>query len=157
MTDQFNKFLRVFDAFEKEKVDYVLVGGVAVILYGMQRLTRDIDIFVKMDSQNIARLRRALHSVFNDSSIEEITYDELQRFPVIRYGTPNGFCIDILSQLGDVATYDDLESGSIDFENIKIRIATPETLYRLKKDTVRPEDKLDAKFLEEIIKNSDIE
>ncbi len=37
MTD-FNEFIRVCGALEKEKVDYVLIGGVAVILYGMQRL-----------------------------------------------------------------------------------------------------------------------
>ena len=146
--------MRLFKAFEKEELDYVLVGGFAVILYGMQRLTRDIDIFIKMVPQNIKKLRKALHSVFNDPSIKEITLSELQKYPVIRYGSPNGLVVDILSRLGDVANYHDIAYKVIDIQGIKIKVGTPETLYRLKKDTVRPEDQLDAKFLKEIIKKT---
>jgi hypothetical protein len=105
-----------------------------------------------MAPQNIEKLRNALQSLFQDESIEKITFDDLREFPVIRYGSPKGFYIDILSRLGDVATYYDLEYEVIDFQGIKIKIATLETLYRLKKDTVRPEDKIDAIFLEELIK-----
>jgi len=149
---QLTDYIRVLKAFEESKVDYILVGGFAVILYGMQRLTRDIDIFVKMIPENIEQLRKALHSVFEDPSIDEITYDDLQKYPVIRYGTPHSFFIDIMSCLGDVATYDDVEFEVVDFEETKIKIATPEALYHLKKDTVRPEDKRDAIFLRELIK-----
>jgi len=150
--NQFSKYMRVLEALEKQQVDYVLVGGFAVIVLGMQRLTRDIDIFVEMSPENITRLRKALRSVFEDPSIEEITLGELQEFAVIRYGTPNDFCVDILARLGEVATFHDLEYEIIEIQNTRIRVATPETLYRLKKDTVRPEDKLDAMFLREIIK-----
>jgi len=152
MTNQFNEFMRVLKALEEHKVDYILVGGFAVILYGMQRLTRDIDIFVRMAPQNIEQLRRALKSVFKDSSIEEITLSALQEYPVIRYGSPNNFYIDILARLGEVATYDDLEYEAIEIQGVQIKVATPETLYRLKKDTVRSEDKMDAMFLKELIK-----
>jgi predicted nucleotidyltransferase len=149
---QFNEYMRVLGAFEKQNVDYILVGGVAVILFGMQRLTRDIDIFVKMAPENIEKLRKALHTLFEDPSIEEITLRDLEQYPVIRYGTPNGFCIDILARLGEVATFDDLEYEVVEIEGTQIKVATPEALYRLKKDTVRPEDKIDAMFLKEVIK-----
>ena len=46
MEDQFDEFIKVLEALNKHEVDYVLIGGVAVILHGMQRLTRDVDIFV---------------------------------------------------------------------------------------------------------------
>jgi len=39
----------------------------------------------------------------------------------------------------------------IDYNGIKIKIATPETLYELKKDTLRDKDKIDAVFLRELI------
>ncbi|MBU2260865.1 MAG: nucleotidyl transferase AbiEii/AbiGii toxin family protein, partial [Proteobacteria bacterium] len=71
-----------------EGVDYVLIGGFAVILYGMPRLTQDVDIFVRNDSDNIDRLQRALYDMFSDDSIREITVEELERYPVIRYGSP---------------------------------------------------------------------
>jgi hypothetical protein len=44
MQDQFDEFIKVLKAFEEHEVDYVLIGGVAVILHGMQRLTLDIDV-----------------------------------------------------------------------------------------------------------------
>lgn len=88
MADQFRDFIQVFAAFDKHEVDYILIGGVAVVLHGMERLTRDIDIFVKMAPENIDKLRKALHAAFDDTSIEEITLSELQKYPVIRYGTP---------------------------------------------------------------------
>lgn len=152
MADQFKAFIQVLEALDTYKVDYILIGGVAVILHGMERLTRDIDIFVKAVPDNIKRLREALFSIFTDPSIEEITLEELQNFPVIRYGTPQGFYIDIMARLGEVATYEDLEYEIIDYQGVPIKISTPETLYFLKKDTVRYEDKADAVFLQELIK-----
>lgn len=152
MSDQFRDFIAVLAALDKHNVDYVLIGGVAVVLHGMERLTRDVDIMVKMVPENVDKLRRALQAVFNDDSIEEITLGELQKYPVIRYGTPNGFYIDVIARIGEVAAFEDLAYEVLDYEGTKIKIATPETLYRLKKDTVRDRDKMDAAFLLELIK-----
>jgi len=151
MADQFTDFIQVLDAFDKHGVDYILIGGVAVVLHGMDRLTRDIDIFVKIVPENIDQLRKALHTVFDDTSIEEITLSELNQYSVIRYGTPSGFYIDIMARLGEVATFDDLEYEIINYEGTQIKIATPETLYKLKKDTIRDKDKMDAIFLKALI------
>ncbi len=152
MNGQFKNFMIVLDALDKQKVKYILVGGIAVMLHGIERLTRDIDIFVKMDNKNIERLRKALHSIFEDESIKEITLEELQKYAVIRYGTPDDFYIDIIARLGEVAVYEDLEYEIISCQDIKIRIATPETLYNLKKDTIRYKDKFDAAYLKDLIK-----
>jgi hypothetical protein len=151
MNNYLKSFLRVLDALDKEQVQYILVGGVAVILHGIERLTRDIDIFVKLDAENIQRLRKALLSIFDDESIEEITLEELQEFAVIRYGTPDDFYIDIMARIGEVAVYEDLEYETIYYEGIKIKIATPETLYNLKKDSLRYKDKFDAAYLKDFI------
>jgi hypothetical protein len=151
MVDQFKEFLEVFKALGQQKVDYVLIGGVAVILHGMERLTRDIDIVVKMSPENIDMLRKALQTVFEDDAIEEITLPELYKFPVIRYGTPNEFYIDIMACVGELATFEDLEYDIIDYQGIKINIAKPESLFRLKKDSIRDKDKIDAIFLKKLI------
>src|ERR1035438_5440598 len=39
-------FLRVMKAFQDARVRYVLVGGLAVLLHGVDRLTADIDLVV---------------------------------------------------------------------------------------------------------------
>ena len=151
MANQFKDFLLVLKALDDHNVDYVLIGGVAVILHGLERLTRDIDLFIKMIPKNIENIRKALTSVFNDTSIEEITLTELQDYPVIRYGTPNGFYIDIMTRLGEAVSFEDLEYEIIKYHGVKIKIATPEILYNLKKDSLRDKDKIDVQFLKEII------
>ncbi len=157
MLNQFKEFIKVLKALDEYNVDYILIGGVAVILHGLERLTADIDIFVKMIPKNIKKLRKALLSVFNDSSITEINVKELKKYSVIRYGTPNGFSIDIITRIGNEFGFEDLEYEIIEFQESKIKIATPETLYKLKKNTLRHKDKGDAVFLKELIRKTNSE
>ena len=43
--DHFQVFLKVLKAMEDEGVDYILIGGFAVILHGLPRFTMDMDFF----------------------------------------------------------------------------------------------------------------
>lgn len=147
----FEKFLEILDILHKEGVEYILIGGFAVVLYGLPRFTQDIDIFVKPEEDNIKKLKKALKSLFHDKSIEEITLRELEKYPVIRYGTPDGFNLDIISKIGSKFSYEDLLYEIVEINGRQLRIATPESLYRLKENTVRPIDKSDAVFLKELI------
>lgn len=156
MSNQFENFLNVLKAFNDKSVDYILIGGVAVILYGMERMTRDIDVLIKMDPENIKRLRAALHCIYNDPSIDEITYDELECYPVIRYSTSENFCIDIIGKIGKIARYEDLKYEIVEYEGVKVRVVTPESMYMLKKDTLRYQDRMDAEFLKTLIENRKI-
>jgi len=144
--DLFQRFLDVFDALEKEKVDYILIGGFAIVLYGMPRLTQDLELFVKAKDENIIKLQKALYSIFGDKSIFEITNSELQNYSVIRYGSDEGFYIDVLSSIGDAFTFEDLDYEELDVEGHTVKIATVETLYRLKEKTYRAIDQNDLFF-----------
>lgn len=150
--DHFEAFLKVLKAFEERGVDYILIGGFAIALHGLPRFTVDMDFFIKMSNENIEKLRMALFEAFKDEDIQEITFQELKKYPVIRYGTPDGFHIDIMAQLGELAGYDDLKYEVKEIEGEKIRVATPESLLRLKENTVRPEDRGDVAFLRELLK-----
>ena len=55
--------------------------------------------------------------------------------------------MDILSRLGDAFRYETIEGEDIIFDGIRVRVATPRMLYRMKKDTVRPQDRLDAETI----------
>jgi len=149
--DLFGRFLQVFDALEREKVDYVLIGGFAVILHGFPRLTQDIDLFIKPDEENVKRVVRCLKSIFNDSSIDDIDLKMLKKYPVVRYGSPEGFFIDLIIAIGEAFQYDDTRYEVREIEGHHIRLATAETLYKMKKDTMRPVDKSDSLFLKELI------
>jgi len=153
--DMFNKFIEIFDALEKEGVEYILIGGFAVILYGLPRVTQDIDIFLKPSFDNIEKLKKVLSSLFDDDSIDEISVDMLESYPVVRYGSPDGFNIDIIIRIGDMFNYNDIGFTKKNIEGHSVKIATVESLYRMKKDTVRPVDKSDAVFLGRLLKEEE--
>lgn len=143
---------RVFDvlrAFEREKVRYTLIGGVALNFHGLARTTEDIDFLVSPEADNVERIKKALQSVFSDPEIEQISAADLAgQYPTVRYGPPNDpFVIDLVSHFGTAASYADVEAEEQVLEGIKVRIATPRALYKLKKDTVRPVDRADAQAL----------
>jgi hypothetical protein len=143
---ELSEAIRILSALQREAVDYVLVGSMGMAVLGVIRATRDIDVFVDPTPENIARLRRALDSVFHDPSIAEITSDDLGGdYPAVQYAPPEGdFWIDILARLGERFRFDELEWQAVELDDVTVRVATPRMLYRMKRDTVRPQDRLDA-------------
>jgi Nucleotidyl transferase AbiEii toxin, Type IV TA system len=140
---------RVLAALERERVRYVVFGAAALNLHGLARFTEDLDLFVAPDVENVARLKRALRSVFDDAHIEEISSEDLLgEYPAIQYIPPEGtFHIDIVSRLGETWRFDDLEVVRMPFEELTVSVVSPTTLYRMKHDTVRLKDKADAELL----------
>ena len=140
----------LFAALRDEHVDYVLVGALAMDVLGIGRLTEDIDLFVRPTPENVDRLRRALHRVWQDPSIDEITAADLAGdYPAIQYVAPDGTPIDILSRLGEAFEFTHLAATVYSYGDVEVRVATPETLYRMKRDTTRLRDKADAQILKE--------
>jgi hypothetical protein len=132
-------------------VEYVVIGAVALGLRGHPRGTRDLDLFIRPEPANVARLREALGVVWNDPEIQEIRSEDLcGEYPAVAYGPPDdSLPIDILTRLGDAFSFDDLESDVVEIDGRKVNVATPRTLYRMKKDTVWPQDQADAAWLRE--------
>ena len=141
--------LRVLASLEKERVEYILIGGAAITFHGLVRSTEDLDFFVRPTADNIDRLRKALRAVYDDPLIDEIsTEDLLGDYPSVRYYPPEGeLFLDILTRIGEFATYESLEFREVESNGVKIRLATPRTLYWLKKGTVREIDHIDAERL----------
>jgi|SRR5215213_8163362 len=141
-----DKLLMIVAALNREGVQYVLFGGAAVNLHGVFRVTEDYDFFVRPEPENVARIKRALRSVWNDPAIDEINdVDMIGDYPSVCYGPPDeDFTIDFVSRLGEMFQYDDLQPEVHDVKGIPVRLATPSTLVRMKKDTVRYKDHEDA-------------
>lgn len=136
----------ILRAFERERVEYVLVGSMAMAAQGIVRATRDMGFFVSPRADNVERLKAALKSLYQDPGIDEITSEDLSGdYPVIQYTPPHGqYWLDIMAQLGDAFRYEDLEREEMTVDDIRICVASPRMLYRMKKDTVRPLDRADA-------------
>lgn len=147
----FEETIRILAAFERHEVAYVLVGSMAMAAQGIVRATRDMDVFVSVDESNVARLKSALHEVFGDPSIDLIAAADLAGdYPAIQYVPPTGdYWIDILGRLGEAWRYPDVECEILRVEGVSVRVATPGMLYRMKRDTVRPQDRLDAQVIKQ--------
>ncbi len=53
----------IFGALYEEGVKYLVVGGMAVNLYGYARMTVDLDIMVDLEEENVKRLIKAMERV----------------------------------------------------------------------------------------------
>src|SRR3954471_17140126 len=124
---------KVLAALEREGVQYVVFGAVALALHGLPRATDDLDIFVPPDAANIERLKTALRSVFDDPCIDDITSEDLLgEYPAVQYVPPSGkFHIDILTRLGELFDFASLPSERISFDGLTVSAVTLETLYRM--------------------------
>ena len=115
-------------------------------LHGIPRFTEDLGVFIEPTRENVEAVKRALRKVYDDPNIDEISADDLAgEYPAVQYVPPEGdFHVDILTRLGDAFRFEDLEPDETTLEGVKVRLVSPRTLFRMKKDTVRPKDRLDA-------------
>lgn len=103
MSDLFNPdFLDFIQALNNNGVEYIVVGGFAVILHGYNRTTGDIDIWVNRTSDNYKRLMKA----FNEFGLPsfDLTQDkflDVEKNDVFTFGRPP-VCIEILTELKGV-------------------------------------------------------
>ncbi len=80
MADLFNQdFMDFIDALNKAQVEYMLVGGYAVILHGFSRTTGDMDVWVKQSLDNYDKVKKAYQifgaPVFSKKDFIENIYD----------------------------------------------------------------------------------
>lgn len=53
-------YFDILDQFYRRNIRYLIVGGLAVNLYGVPRVTQDIDIIIATDTENIQKINRIL-------------------------------------------------------------------------------------------------
>jgi hypothetical protein len=145
-----DEMLRVLRAFEQEGLEYVLIGAAAMGFHGLVRATEDLDLLIRATAENIDRLKRAFLAAYEgDPNVDEIqAADLLGDYPTIRYYPPSGdLYFDVMTRLGELASYETVEGETKQVAGIHVKVATPVALYRLKRNTVRPLDQQDAEAL----------
>src|SRR5689334_22801650 len=140
----FREFIALLNNHE---VRYLIVGGYAVAFHGYPRYTKDIDIWVDAEQENVGRLLRALHDFgFGDVGLN--AEDFLTPGYVIQLGYPPNR-IDLLTSIKGVeftACYDSrikLSVGGMDLCFINL-----ENLKRNKRAAGRLQDLADIENLE---------
>lgn len=122
-------------------VDYIVVGGYAVIHYGSSRTTGDIDIWVGRSEENYAKIRHAFHQfgmpVF-DMTKDNFLYND--NMDVFSFGNPP-VSIDILTSVKGLV-FEDAFCHSIDavWDNTPVKVLELRDLITAKKAAGRHKD-----------------
>jgi hypothetical protein len=110
--DDFREFIQ---SLNDNQVEYMLVGGYAVILHGYRRVTGDMDIWVNRTKGNYSKLVKAFSqfglSVFD---MTEEKFLDVASTDVFSFGRPP-VRIDILTRLKGV-DFDDAFSRAVEFD-----------------------------------------
>ncbi len=147
-----DELIALWTALEKNKVKYIMVGGFASILNGYNRLTSDIDIWIKDTKENRQALQVSLQETGLDSIPDLLNIDFVPGWSSINL--PSGFELDIMTTLKgfEQEKFDEcyLVSNEAIIENISVRFFHINQLIESKKATNRLKDQLDIEELEKI-------
>jgi len=150
LLQEYKKFLLLL---LKQQVDFILIGGYAVIYYGYARITADMDIWLKPDNTNKEKLVHALleYGIFSEDTdlLRKLDFNTSLAFHI---GIePNK--IDFFTKIQGV-TYDDADKEKIFFplKNKKIPIIQYQHLIISKHISGRGKDEADVDELEHINK-----
>lgn len=145
LADDLREFVELLNS---ENVEYVIVGGHAVGFHGYPRYTGDIDIFVRRDPKNAARIVAVLDAFgFGNLGAGEDTF--VKPDTVVQLGRPPNR-IDILTDISGVDfdyVWDTREDAELD--GIPVSMIAREPLLINKRASGRPKDLADVRELEE--------
>lgn len=142
-------FRDLLEAFARESVEAVLVGGYAVAFHGRPRATKDIDVVLRGDAENLQRAARALAAFGAPSNVVHAVR-ELKEGEVAYLGQPP-LRIDLLHTIEGVAEAELFERAvPVMLDDVPLRVIALRDLIANKRAVGRAQDLLDADMLEAI-------
>lgn len=157
-------YLDIFKMLNKNKVRYLVVGGVAVNLHGIQRATADLDLIVALDSSNLDKFVKAMNSLGYKPKVPVRAEDfcdpknrqrwrEEKGMKVFSFYNPSDPFV-----LVDVFVYEPMPFDEMNRRkdrrvafDVSIPIASIEDMITLKKEAGRPKDMFDLDALKEVL------
>lgn len=142
-------------ALVRAEVDFVVIGGVAVVVQASPRFTRDLDISYATDTANLERLGTLLVAL--DAKLRGVEEDvpftpdarTLRHTQMLTLTTRDGD-LDLLVDPPGSPGYPALRRHAdlVDLDGDSVPIASLEDLIEMKRATGRPQDEIDVESLE---------
>ncbi len=138
-------------------VDFVVVGGIAMVFHGSARLTQDLDVCFAPDQANLDAMGAALLELGATlrGVPEEVPFvpdgRALRRLSIVALDTEEGR-LDLLRELAGAPRYDELRrrADRIETEGMQILVASLDDLESMKRAAGRPKDLIDLEEIEVI-------
>jgi hypothetical protein len=145
-------FRDFFATLQAHGVEFLLIGGVAYNFYAPPRATKDIDVWVRPTTDNLARLIEAIGAFgfpTDALSVEQLAGEKGQVLMLGR--VPNR--IDVLTRPAGL-TWDSAWEGRVltSYDDLELALLDIRTLIAAKRAAGRPRDLADAAKLEEILR-----
>lgn len=136
-------------------VDFVVVGGVAVVAQAMPRFTKDLDICYAREAENVDALGRVLVAIGAtlhgaDAGLPFVPDGRtLRQTEILTLTSPEGD-IDLLVQPAGCPPYPELRANAdrIEIDGAEVLIASVDDLIAMKRAAGRPQDLIDLEALE---------
>ncbi|MEK6620024.1 MAG: nucleotidyltransferase [Chloroflexota bacterium] len=147
---------RIFETFARQRVDYVVIGGIAVIAHGHTRNTRDVDLVAASDRANLERLAAALRELGARLSGVDAHLLDIDVYDPETLASGANFTLetdagglDVFNDVPGAAPYELLRERAlvVDLGGLTIRVAGLDDLIRMKKAAARPQDLADIAAL----------
>ena len=154
----------IFSELNQEKIDYLVVGGLAVNFHGIPRMTYDIDLMILLEPENILKLVSKLNTwgyrpkipvdprdLADDCKRNSWIQDKgMKAFNFYSETLPIGE-IDLVIE--SPFPYDQLKKGAIfiEIQGEKIPVVSIHDLIRLKRHAGRKQDLADVEHLEMVL------
>ena len=140
-------YIDMLKCLNKAGVDYIMVGGWAVNLYGYIRATVDLDIWILADAENARRVYAAL--VEFGAPVAEMKPDEFAEYGMIFQIGVAPCRVDIISKISGV-NYADAVTRAVPkmIDGVPVRIISLDDLIANKKASGRAKDIADVEVLE---------
>ncbi len=142
-------------ALSRAEVDFVVIGGVAVVVQASPRFTRDLDISYATDTANLERLGSLLVAL--DARLRGVNDDvpftpdarTLRHTEVLTLTTRDGD-LDLIVEPPGSPGYPALRRHAdiVHIDGNSVRIASLEDLIAMKRAVGRPQDEIDVESLE---------
>ena len=156
-------YLDLFATLHRHQVEYVLIGGLAVALHGIERNTMDIDVCIVISPDNLRRMIEAAKEL-NLSPVLPVPLETLSQIDTLKewhqqrnlqafaLRTPDlaGVTLDLLL-FPPVAPADMCQRAvRLDISGIPIQLASLDDLIALKQSVGRPIDLADIAHLKRL-------
>ena len=138
------------------QVEFVIIGGLCVVIHGVSLVTKDVDICCRFGPENLRRLEAAvkdLHPVHRMTPQKipfELNERLCQELKNVYLRTDLGI-LDCLSEVSGVGGYDDALRMSVPCLSGRFRMLNLDTIIAAKESTGRRRD-IEAVFLLRAIK-----